>query len=30
LFSSATRPSANDNPAQLVLAPFEVYLAEIE
>jgi alpha-glucosidase len=29
LFSSATRPSANDNPAQLVLAPFEVYIAEI-
>jgi alpha-glucosidase len=29
LFSSAARPSANDNPAQIELAPFEVYLAEI-
>ena len=29
LFSSPARPSADDNPARVELAPFEVYLAEI-
>ena len=29
LFSSAARPSTNDNPAQIELAPFEVYVAEM-
>jgi alpha-glucosidase len=29
LFSSAARPSTSDNPAEIELAPFEVYLAEL-